>query len=179
MHTNTKAKELQEPCTGTIAFVGLGSNLGDRLEMLRRALCELDAHSDVRVDSSNGVAPLYRTSPVGDGRETNADHEEEQPHFFNSAVRVLTTRSARGLLEVLLAVEASIGRTRTKRWQARTIDLDLLLFGDSIVRDAALTVPHPRLAQRRFVLEPLSEIAGDVVHDIARGDGIDIDVERF
>src|SRR5918999_2392268 len=130
----------------TRAYVGLGSNLGDRERHLRSALAALDA-PDVRVLA---VSRFRETDPVG---------YVDQPRFLNAAALVETELSATELLERLLAVERSLGRERTgPRYGPRTIDLDLLLYGDERIDQPGLTVPHPRLAERTFVLEPLAEL---------------------
>ncbi len=135
----------------TRAYVGLGSNLGDRERNLRSALALLDAE-DVRVLA---VSRFRDTDPVG---------YADQPRFLNAAALVETDLSAPELLERLLAVERSLGRERTgPRFGPRTIDLDLLLYGDETIDQPGLTVPHPRLAERRFVLEPLAELEPDLV----------------
>ena len=128
----------------TEAYVGLGSNLGDREGTLRRALELLREHVEVRA-----VSTLRETEPVG---------VVDQPRFVNAAARVETALSPRELLDVLLGVERELGRERRERWGPRTIDLDLLLYGDETVGEPGLTVPHPRLYERRFVLEPLAEL---------------------
>ena len=135
--------------TSTIAYIGLGSNLGEREATLRRALDLLGAR--VRVDA---VSSFRTTDPVG---------VTDQPQFVNAVARIETERSAPELLEVLLAVERTLGRERVERWGPRTIDLDLLVFGEESVDEPGLTVPHPRLHERRFVLEPLAEIAPRLV----------------
>lgn len=128
----------------TEAYVGLGSNLGDREGMLRRALELLGRRLEV-----TGVSSLRETEPVG---------LLDQPRFVNAVARVATKLSPRGLLDVLLAVEQELGRVRMERWGPRTLDLDLLLYGDQCVDEPGLKVPHPRLHERRFVLEPLVEL---------------------
>ncbi len=134
----------------TRAYVGLGSNLGDRERNLRSALAALDA-PDVRVLA---VSRFRDTDPVG---------YVDQPRFLNAAALVETELSATELLERLLAVERSLGRERTgPRYGPRTIDLDLLLYGDERIDQPGLTVPHPRLAERTFALEPLAELDPDV-----------------
>jgi 2-amino-4-hydroxy-6-hydroxymethyldihydropteridine diphosphokinase len=136
----------------TAAYVGIGSNLGDRETTIARALELLDDPPAVLVA---GVATLRETEPVG---------VVDQPPFLNTAVRLDTTLGARELLDRLLAVERSLGRVRTgERWGPRTLDLDLLLYGDAVLEEPGLTVPHPRLHERRFVLEPLHELAPDLV----------------
>ncbi len=140
------------------AFVGLGSNMGDRAGMLRRALRALRTIRGVRVDDQRGVAPLYETSPVGG--------PVGQPAYLNSAVCIQTRIGPAALLDRLLRIETTLGRTRGVAWDRRVIDLDLLLYGQVALDLPELTLPHPRLHQRRFVLEPLAEIAPDVVHPI-------------
>jgi 2-amino-4-hydroxy-6-hydroxymethyldihydropteridine diphosphokinase len=128
----------------TVAYVGLGSNLGDREATVRRALELLGERVVVAAVSS-----LRETDPVG---------LVDQPCFVNAAARVETELSPGELLDVLLGVELELGRERRERWGPRTIDLDLLLYGDSAVDERGLTVPHPRLHERRFALEPLAEL---------------------
>jgi len=129
------------------AFVGLGSNLGDRESVVREALRRLDALEGVTVV---GVSTLRETDPVG---------YVDQPRFLNGAAEVETTLRPRALLEALLEVERSLGRTRTgPRYGPRVIDLDLLLYEDEALEERGLTVPHPRLHERAFALEPLLEL---------------------
>jgi 2-amino-4-hydroxy-6-hydroxymethyldihydropteridine diphosphokinase len=130
------------------SFVGLGSNLGDPQAQIRRALELLEAENGVEIVA---VSSLRETDPVG---------FEEQPRFLNGAVELGTTLSAPELLERLLAIERRLGRVRGSgpRFGPRTIDLDLLLYGDEVVEEAGLVVPHPRLHERRFALEPLAEL---------------------
>ena len=131
----------------TRAYVGLGANLGDRKRTLLAAVDALAAEPGVELVA---VSTLRDTEPVGVG---------EQPRFLNGAVAVETALSAGGLLERLLALEQRFGRIRVSGEHGpRTLDLDLLLFGDSVIDEPGLTVPHPRLHERRFVLEPLTEL---------------------
>ena len=131
----------------TRAFVGLGSNLGDREAMLRAALDALAAEPGIEVVA---VSSFRETDPVG---------FVDQPRFLNAAAALGTTVPPRPLLERLLAIEASLGRKRDGPPQGpRTIDLDLLLHGDAELDEPGLRVPHPRLHERRFVLEPLAEL---------------------
>jgi 2-amino-4-hydroxy-6-hydroxymethyldihydropteridine diphosphokinase len=127
----------------TRAYVGLGANLGDREATMRRAI-ELLGPDVVAVSS------FRETDPVG---------YEDQPRFLNAAIALDTELSPRELLERLLAVERELGRTRDgPRYGPRTIDLDLLLYGDEVFDEPGLQVPHPRLAERRFALEPLADL---------------------
>ena len=130
----------------TTAYVGLGANLGMREETLRRAVELLGAADGVDVLA---VSQLRETAPVG---------VVDQPPFLNGAVAVETTRTARELLDLLLGIERSLGRVRQERWGPRTIDLDLLVYGDEVVDEPGLQVPHPHLHERRFALEPLAEL---------------------
>ena len=137
----------------TRAFVGLGSNLDDREATILRALARLQEEPEVRVVR---VSSLRETDPVGYG---------DQPQFLNGVVELETELSARDLLSRLLAIERDLGRTRGDGppLGPRTIDLDLLLYGEEVIAQAGLQVPHPRMHERRFVLEPLAEVASEVV----------------
>ena len=130
------------------AYVGLGANLGDREATIRRALELLGAEDGIELVA---VSRLRETDPVG---------YADQPPFLNGAAAVDTELAPRELLDRLLAVERELGRTRAEspRYGPRTIDLDLLLYGDQVVDEPGLTVPHARLAERRFALEPLHEL---------------------
>jgi 2-amino-4-hydroxy-6-hydroxymethyldihydropteridine diphosphokinase len=130
------------------AYIGLGSSLGEREATLREALTRLSELDGVAVVA---VSSFRETDPVG-----NAD----QPRFVNAAAELETTLGPRELLDRLLEVERSLGRDRTReeRWGPRTVDLDLLLYGDETVGEPGLEVPHPRLAERAFVLQPLVEL---------------------
>jgi 2-amino-4-hydroxy-6-hydroxymethyldihydropteridine diphosphokinase len=133
------------------AYVGLGGNLGDRRANLDRAVELLRHEPGLRVV---GVSSFRETDPVG---------YVDQPRFLNGAVALETGLGPRELLDRLLAIERALGRERTgPRFGPRTIDLDLLLYGAETVDEPGLTVPHPRLAERRFVLEPLAELDPDL-----------------
>jgi 2-amino-4-hydroxy-6-hydroxymethyldihydropteridine diphosphokinase len=134
------------------AYVGLGANLGDREATIRSAVALLEATPGIRVTA---VSTLRETEPWG---------PVEQPRFLNGAVEVETQLEPRVLLDVLLDVERRLGRTREgERFGPRTIDLDLLLVGETVIDESGLTLPHPRLHERRFALEPLAELAPDAV----------------
>ena len=130
----------------TTAFVGIGSNLGDRESHLSRAVELLSTADNIEVSA---VSQIRETEPVG---------PVEQGPFLNAAVRVETELAPRELLDLLLEIEERMGRVRRERFGPRTIDLDLLLYGDEVVDEPGLTVPHPRLTERRFALEPLSDL---------------------
>jgi 2-amino-4-hydroxy-6-hydroxymethyldihydropteridine diphosphokinase len=135
----------------TRAYVGLGANLGPREETLRRAVELIDRTPGVDVLA---VSELRETEPVG---------AVDQPPFLNGAVALETSLSARELLDLLLDVERELGRVRNERWGPRLVDLDLLLYGAETIAEPGLRVPHPRLHERRFALEPLAELDPDLV----------------
>lgn len=135
----------------TVAYVGLGANLGAREETLRRAVELLGKAEGVDVLA---VSRLRETEPVG---------VVDQPAFLNGAVVVETTRTPRALLELLLEIESALGRVREERWGPRTVDLDVLVYGDVVVDEPGLRVPHAHLHERRFALEPLAELAPALV----------------
>lgn len=135
----------------TRAYVGLGANLGPREVTILRAVDLLAAADGVDVVA---VSQLRETEPVG---------VVEQPAFLNAAVALDTKLDARALLDLLLATERELGRVRAEQWGPRTIDLDLLVFGDETIHEPGLTVPHPRLGERRFALEPLAELDPELV----------------
>jgi 2-amino-4-hydroxy-6-hydroxymethyldihydropteridine diphosphokinase len=133
------------------AYIGLGANLGDREKSLREAVKRLEAEAGIEVVAASS---LRETDPVG---------YAPQARFLNGAVAVETELAPRELLARLLAIECALGRERSgPRYGPRTIDLDLLLYGDETVDEPGLTVPHPRLAERRFALEPLAELDPDL-----------------
>ena len=143
----------------TLAYIGLGSNLGDRDSLIRRA------------------AELVGAKRLSEVRETEPWGYVKQPRFLNAVAEIETDLSPRRLLDFLLDIEARLGRERIgPKWGPRTIDLDLLLYGDETVDEPGLVVPHPRLLEREFVLEPLADlvpwlkIPGDgTVHDALAG----------
>jgi 2-amino-4-hydroxy-6-hydroxymethyldihydropteridine diphosphokinase len=135
----------------TLAYVGLGANLGPREITLLRAVDLLAETEGVEV---RAVSQLRETAPVG---------VVEQPLFLNGAVALDTTRSPRELLDRLLEIERGLGRVRDVRWGPRIVDLDLLVYGDRQLDEPGLRVPHPRLHERRFALEPLAELDPDLV----------------
>ena len=134
------------------AYIGIGSNLGDRhqnclmaVDMLQKTPgCKLTGHSD-----------WYVTEPVG---------VKEQERYINGVALISTELSAHDLLKTLLAIEQNMGRVRRKRWESRIIDLDLLLYGREVINEKHLTVPHPLMHVRRFVLVPLVELEPNLIH---------------
>ncbi|MDI3513628.1 MAG: 2-amino-4-hydroxy-6-hydroxymethyldihydropteridine diphosphokinase [Rhodocyclaceae bacterium] len=132
------------------AFVAFGANLGDPAAAFALALERLDALPGTRVTAQSA---LYRTAPIG---------VEGQPDYINAVIALDTTLGARALLEALLAIEHEGGRTRAFHMAPRTMDLDLLLYGEEVIDEPGLQVPHPRMHLRAFTLLPLAEIAPDV-----------------
>jgi 2-amino-4-hydroxy-6-hydroxymethyldihydropteridine diphosphokinase len=136
----------------TTAYLGLGSNLGDRAENLRRVVLLLGQTVVVEVASS-----LYETAPWG---------YLEQPPFLNAACRVRTDLPPRALLREIQAIETSLGRQRRERWGPRTADVDILFYGNLVLKENDLTIPHSLLHERAFVLVPLAEIAPALCHPV-------------
>jgi len=136
-------------------FIALGSNQGDRELNLLRAIAEIGRLSGTKIVALSG---FYETEPVG---------PVSQPDFFNAVLKAETTLSPRQMLGELQRIERDVfRRVRTERWGPRTMDLDILLWGELVLTDEDLTIPHPRLHERRFVLAPLAEIAPDAVHPL-------------
>ena len=135
------------------AYVALGSNLGDREENLRTALKHLQ---------ENGVEVIKTSTFI----ETEPYGVTDQPGFINAVCQVETELAPLELLRLLLNIEQEMGRVRLRRWGERNIDLDLLLYEDAVLESEELTLPHPDMQNRDFVLIPLAEIAGEVVHPV-------------
>jgi len=135
-----------------LAYIGLGSNLGDRQAHLEAGLAGISALEHGQVVA---VSSVYESDPVG---------LEDQPRFLNAVLSLRTDVPPPSLLQSLLRVEEAQGRQRTQRWGPRTLDLDLLLFGNCILQTEQLALPHPRLMERCFALVPLCEISPDLVH---------------
>lgn len=132
--------------TGNV-FIGLGSNLANPEQQLRGALKSMDAVAQTRVLRCSS---FYLSAPVGPG---------DQPDYVNAVAELETGLDAEALLDALQAIEADHGRERSVRWGARTLDLDILLFGQETIRTDRLQIPHPRIGERNFVLVPLAELA--------------------
>jgi len=135
-----------------LVYLSLGSNVGDRAANLNAAIARLGAFGEVVAVSS-----FYETEPV---------EFAAQAWFFNCAVKLDTEKMPKQLLAAILDLEQKMGRRRVQKGGPRSIDIDILLFGNSIVDTQGLTVPHPAMHQRRFVLEPLAEIAPDIRHPV-------------
>jgi len=134
------------------AFLSLGSNLGDRLGNLRRAIKKLKESDEIEVEE---ISPVYETEPVGG---------QDQGWYLNLVLRVQTSLEPLALLEQLRSVEDGMGRSREEKWGPRKIDLDILLLDDRVVDSERLTIPHPRMHERKFVLVPLTQIAPELLH---------------
>lgn len=137
------------------AYLSLGSNLGDRARNLREAISRLQALGTLTATSS-----IYETEPV--------EVEESQPRYFNCAVAVETELAPQQLLKGVLAIEQEMGRRRSGRKSARSIDIDIVLLDDVAMESEQLTLPHPAMQRRRFVLKPLAEIAPEVRHPLLK-----------
>lgn len=140
-------------------YIAMGSNLGDRAGTLERAIARIAGLPRTRCAAQS---TFLRTAPVGG--------PADQPEYLNAALAIETQLSPRALLDALLRIEHDFGRDRAReaRNGPRTLDLDILLFGDLVIEEEQMQIPHPRMAERAFVLEPLVQIAPDVVHPILR-----------
>lgn len=136
-------------------FLLLGTNLGDRLENIRKAVTEIASDVGNVIKQSS----IYQTAPWG---------QPNQPDFYNVVIEIETEYTATELLERLLKIETSLGRTRKERWGARTIDIDILFYNNEVIDSENLSVPHPAIASRRFTLVPLAEIAAELVHPVSK-----------
>ncbi|MEL7498701.1 MAG: 2-amino-4-hydroxy-6-hydroxymethyldihydropteridine diphosphokinase [Planctomycetota bacterium] len=147
----------------TDALVAFGSNLGDSRAIFAKAQQSLAAATGIEFVAA---AQLMETEPVTGESETDRKPASEirQPTYCNSVFRLRSTLDANRLMETLLQIESEFGRQRGSRWSARSIDLDLILFGDQMIETETLTIPHPRMSFRRFVLEPAAEVAGEMFH---------------
>lgn len=133
----------------THAALGIGGNLGDTQQNLINVICNLAHQLDVEVLS---VSKLYKTPPWG---------KTDQPAFLNACILVETSLTARQLLDKCLDIEQKLGRVRAERWGPRQVDIDILYFGDEVITEEGLEVPHPRMTDRAFVMQPLSDISPD------------------
>lgn len=140
----------------TIAYIGIGSNLGDRLSNCMHSIDKINQLHECHV---NAVSTIFKTEPVG---------VTGQPWYANCVVELSTAKTPSQLLKDLLLIEYGMGRIRRKRWEARIVDLDILLFGQKIIESDNLIVPHPLLHKRQFVLEPLDQLAPDLLHPVLK-----------
>jgi 2-amino-4-hydroxy-6-hydroxymethyldihydropteridine diphosphokinase len=140
--------------TGILCYIGIGSNLGDALQNCKEAAESLSRISEIQL---TGLSSFYKSEPVG---------MEKQNWFVNAAAEIKTTLAARELLHVLQDIEHNKGRSREIKGGPRIIDLDILFYGQDIITEDDLMVPHPELHRRRFVLEPLHEIASYFIHPV-------------
>jgi 2-amino-4-hydroxy-6-hydroxymethyldihydropteridine diphosphokinase len=136
-------------------YLALGANLGEREENIRSALAALDASEGVEVVR---VSSFLENAAVGGPAGS--------PAYLNAAAEIMTTLGSHALLHRTLQIERDLGRVRVNKWEPRTIDIDILLFGDQIISSQELVVPHPLMHERRFVLQPLAEIAPEAVHPV-------------
>ena len=144
--------KLLKEVNGVICFIGLGSNLNDPAGQCIEAFCRLSSVHGIKVLRRSS---LYRTEPVG---------FTEQDWFINAVIEIRTVLTPHELLKSLKTIEESMGRVRGPNWGPRIIDMDILLYGQEVINDEDLVIPHPELHKRRFVLEPLHEIASYVIH---------------
>ena len=138
----------------TIAYIGIGSNLGDKSFHCRYAINQIDTVPGCHVIARS---TLFKTEPEG---------VTKQPWYVNCIAQIAVTKSPFELLKGLMNIESAMGRVRRKRWEARIIDLDILLFGQEVRESQNLIIPHPLMHKRRFVLEPLAQLAPDLVHPV-------------
>jgi len=136
----------------TIAYIGIGSNLGTPGKNCIEAIEKISSTKDIKIISRSS---FYQTEPIG---------EVQQDWFVNSAIKIKTNLSPTHLLSDLLNIESAMGRTREEKWGPRLIDLDLLFYGNLILGKKGLTLPHPEIQKRKFVLIPMSEIAENLIH---------------
>jgi len=139
---------------GIICYIGIGSNLGNALKNCQHAVESLSLGKGIEI---TGVSSFYKTDPVG---------IENQNLFINAVVEIKTALSACNLFQTLQNIEKDMGREREVKGGPRIIDLDLLFYGQEVIQDAGLIVPHPEIQKRRFVLEPLCEIASYFIHPV-------------
>ncbi len=140
----------------TIAYIGLGSNLGDRKDFIHKALKMLAETKNIE---SARISDIIETAPLGGAN---------QPKYLNAAVQIKTALTAEDLHKTLLNIETSLGRTREEKWSSRTIDLDLLLFGNEIINSPDLTIPHPQMHLRSFVVKELCQLDTDLLHPVIK-----------
>jgi len=141
---------------GTVAYIGIGSNMGDKVLNCKNAIEEMNRLPGCTVTASSS---FYKTEPVG---------MENQDWYINCVSQLNTYLNPFQLIKALLSIEHAMGRRRRRRWEARIIDLDILLFGQEIIRSRDLVVPHPLMQERRFVLEPLAQLSPEFMHPVLK-----------
>jgi len=134
-------------------FLLLGSNIGDRALFLQQAITEIEKQ----------VGPVLKASTV---HQTLAWGKTDEPDYLNQILEVETLLTAQAVLHTILGIEKQLGRERIVKWGSRTIDIDILFYGDDVISEDDLIVPHPQLQNRKFTLEPLNEIAPDFIHPV-------------
>lgn len=157
----------------SIAYISIGSNLGDRLEYIREAVKKINQSKEVRICK---VSSVYESQPVEHRVKDQGSRVGEQPWFLNMVLELKTALDPLNLLELLLSIESQMGRKRrgspsslqARRYEPRNIDLDLLLYDDLVLNSERLTLPHLRMHERRFVLVPLVEISPKVIHPLLK-----------
>jgi 2-amino-4-hydroxy-6-hydroxymethyldihydropteridine diphosphokinase len=133
------------------AYIALGSNMGDRFEYLKKAILLLESHENITVVNTSSI---YETDPVG---------YTDQDQFLNMAIQVVTSLKPLGLLDVCLKIEGELGRKREIHWGPRTLDLDILVYNQENIETEKLTIPHPRMSERAFVILPLLDMDPDIM----------------
>jgi 2-amino-4-hydroxy-6-hydroxymethyldihydropteridine diphosphokinase len=141
---------------GTVAYIGIGSNLGDKTSNCRCAIEEMSRLPGCKVTACSS---LFKTEPEG---------VTGQDWYINCVSQLATSLNPFQLIQALLSIEHAMGRRRKRRWEARIIDLDILLFGQAVIRSRDLVIPHPLLHERRFVLEPLAQLAPHLLHPVLK-----------
>jgi 2-amino-4-hydroxy-6-hydroxymethyldihydropteridine diphosphokinase len=136
----------------SIVYLALGSNKGERLQFMQGAVDKLKEDGRIEVIKS---APVYETAPFG---------VKEQGNFLNTVIKIETSYSAKELLGVIKKIESEAGRSKTMKWGPREIDIDIIFYDDIVLDEEGLTIPHKGILERRFVLEPLNDIASEMVH---------------
>ncbi len=136
------------------AYIGVGSNIGDKLKNCLQAIDRMAYIDGCRVV---GRSPFYQTEPIG---------VDAQDWYVNGVVRIGTTLGPRDLLTALLSIESAMGRVRRRKWESRIIDLDILLYENEVIQELSLVVPHPLMHTRRFVLEPMAQLAPGLIHPV-------------
>lgn len=138
------------------AYLGLGSNLGNKKGNIHKAMDIINTTRGVKLLIKSR---LYKTKPLG---------VKNQPDFINAAIKIVTSLDSQRLLETILDIEKRLGRIRKKKWGPRVIDIDMLYYGNHVIRKRHLTVPHPLMNKRHFVLKPLAEIAPGKIHPVLK-----------